>query len=332
MTRILDPETRPGDQLAMGPEDEHAGLGYSEMSHRELLRRAKEDADARGLNDVLIVDADFHQTEGEDWKDILSYVDNDVISHLLRTSGAGKPWFPGSPTSSGIQEMSGRIRPTSAFNAERRGKPEPATHAIAEAAEMMSADYVLLFPQQLLGLGRTAFLELEVHVARAYVRWLVEHVLTVDSRVIAPIYLPFSDPDACVELVEEYGDAPGIVAATTVTNRYEATQDPRYMKLYATLEERELPLLFHAGIRYGVQSMGMFNRFISVHGLGFPYFVMVHATNWIVNGLPERFPKLKIAFVEGGLAWLPFLMQRLDHMAMMRSSEIPLLKKQWLMP
>ena len=327
MTRILDPEVLPGDDLAMGPEDEHAGLGYQELSHPDLLRRAKEDAESRGLNDVLIVDADFHQTEGQDWKEILSYVDNDVISHLLRTSGAGKPWFPGSPTSSGIQEMSGRIRPTSAFNAERREKPHPATHAITEAAEMMSIDYVLLFPQQLLGLGRTAFLELEVHVARAYVQWLIDHVLSADSRVIAPIYLPFSDPDACIELIEKYGDAPGIVAATTVTNRYEATQDPRYMKLYATLQERDLPLLFHAGIRYGVQSMGMFNRFISVHGLGFPYFVMVHATNWIVNGMPERFPKLKIAFIEGGLAWLPFLMQRLDHMAMMRSSEIPLLKK-----
>lgn len=326
MTRILDPELAPGDALAMGPEDEHAGLGYRELSHRELLRRAKEDADARGLNDVLIVDADFHQSEGQDWKQILSYVDNDVISHLLRTSGAGKPWFPGSPTSSGIQEMSGRIRPTSAFDAERRTNPEP-THAITEAAEMMSADYVLLFPQQLLGLGRTAFLELEVHVARAYVRWLVEHVLGADSRVIAPIYLPFSDPDACVELVEQFGDTPGIVAATTVTNRYEATQDRRYMRLYATLQERDLPLLFHAGIRYGVQSQSMFNRFISVHGVGFPYFVMVHATNWIVNGLPERFPGLKIAFVEGGLAWLPFLMQRLDHMAMMRSSEVPLLQK-----
>jgi predicted TIM-barrel fold metal-dependent hydrolase len=325
MTRILDPDVQ-GAGLAMGPGDEHAGLGYSEPSHRELLRRAREDAEARGLDDVLIVDADFHQSEPQDWQEILGYVDNAVIGHLFRTSGAGRPWFPGSPTSSGIQEMSGRIRPTPAWNAERRANPG-ATRTIAEAAEMMSADYVLLFPQQLLGLGRTEFLELETHVARAYARWLVEHVLQVDSRIIAPLYLPFSDPDACVELVEEFGDTPGIVAATTVTNRYEATHDRGYMKLYANLQERDLPLLFHAGIRYGVASQSMFNRFISVHGIGFPYFVMVHATNWIVNGLPERFPGLKVAFVEGGLAWLPFLMQRLDHMAMMRSSEVPLLKK-----
>jgi uncharacterized protein len=43
--------------------------------------------------------------------------------------------------------------------------------------------------------------------------------------------------------------------------------------------------------------------------------------------MPERFPKLKTIWVESGLAWIPFLMQRLDNEWMMRSSEVPLLKK-----
>jgi hypothetical protein len=46
-----------------------------------------------------------------------------------------------------------------------------------------------------------------------------------------------------------------------------------------------------------------------------------------VNGLPERFPKLKVLWIESGLAWVPFLMQRLDNEYMMRSSECPSLKK-----
>jgi predicted TIM-barrel fold metal-dependent hydrolase len=50
-------------------------------------------------------------------------------------------------------------------------------------------------------------------------------------------------------------------------------------------------------------------------------------TNWITNGLSERFPKLPVIWIEGGLAWVPFLMQRLDHEYMLRSSEYPLLKK-----
>jgi predicted TIM-barrel fold metal-dependent hydrolase len=50
-------------------------------------------------------------------------------------------------------------------------------------------------------------------------------------------------------------------------------------------------------------------------------------TNWIINGLPERFPKLKTMWIEGGIAWVPFLMQRLDNEYMMRSSEAPSLKR-----
>ena len=33
---------------------------------------------------------------------------------------------------------------------------------------------------------------------------------------------------------------------------------------------------------------------------------MIHLTNWIINGIPERFPKLKVIWVESGLAWVPF--------------------------
>jgi predicted TIM-barrel fold metal-dependent hydrolase len=49
-------------------------------------------------------------------------------------------------------------------------------------------------------------------------------------------------------------------------------------------------------------------------------------TNWLVNGLPERFPKLKVIWIESGLAWVPILMQRLDNEYMMRSSECSGLK------
>jgi predicted TIM-barrel fold metal-dependent hydrolase len=53
----------------------------------------------------------------------------------------------------------------------------------------------------------------------------------------------------------------------------------------------------------------------------------LHCTNWVVNGMGERFPKLPVVWIESGLAWVPFLMQRLDHEYMLRPSEAPLLKK-----
>ena len=69
------------------------------------------------------------------------------------------------------------------------------------------------------------------------------------------------------------------------------------------------------------------NRFLSVHSMSFVTCNMMHMTNWIVNGLPERFPKLKVIWIESGLAWVPFMMQRLDHEYLMRQSDAPLLKR-----
>jgi predicted TIM-barrel fold metal-dependent hydrolase len=71
----------------------------------------------------------------------------------------------------------------------------------------------------------------------------------------------------------------------------------------------------------------MTNRFIAVHALGFAWHNMLHLTNWVVNGMPERFPGLKTIWIESGLAWIPFLMQRLDNEYMMRTSDCALLKK-----
>ena len=73
--------------------------------------------------------------------------------------------------------------------------------------------------------------------------------------------------------------------------------------------------------------MGLMNKFISVHAIGFVFHNMVHLTNWVLNGLGERFPKLKVIWIESGLAWLPFMIQRLDNEYLMRSSECPSLKK-----
>jgi predicted TIM-barrel fold metal-dependent hydrolase len=64
-----------------------------------------------------------------------------------------------------------------------------------------------------------------------------------------------------------------------------------------------------------------------MHALGFVWSNMIHATNWILNGIPERFPKLKPIWVESGPAWVPFLMQRLDDGYMMRPSEAPQLRR-----
>jgi predicted TIM-barrel fold metal-dependent hydrolase len=128
-------------------------------------------------------------------------------------------------------------------------------------------------------------------------------------------------------MVEDFSGRKGVIGFLVTTVRYKPLYDNAYMKLYAALEERGLPLAFHAATNWGDQSMHITNKFIATHALGFTWFNILHMTNWVVNGIPERFPGLKSIWIESGLAWIPFLMQRLDNEYMMRSSEVPSLKR-----
>lgn len=99
------------------------------------------------------------------------------------------------------------------------------------------------------------------------------------------------------------------------------------MPLYAELEERGMPLGFHAGPNQNDSMTSTMNKFLSAHAISFVTCNMTHLTNWVINGLNERFPALKVIWIESGLAWGPFMMQRLDHEYQLRQSEAPLLTR-----
>jgi predicted TIM-barrel fold metal-dependent hydrolase len=136
-----------------------------------------------------------------------------------------------------------------------------------------------------------------------------------------------NQPEACVKFVERFGGHPGVVGFMVSSARYRPVHDNVYMPLYRVIEETGLPLSFHAIYHQAERMFEGMNRFISVHALGFIIYNLVHIMNMIVNGIPERFPKLKLLWIESGLAWIPFMMQRLDNEYLMRSNEAPLLKK-----
>ncbi len=50
-------------------------------------------------------------------------------------------------------------------------------------------------------------------------------------------------------------------------------------------------------------------------------------TSLVMEGVFERFPKLKVVLVEGGIAWLPALKWRLDKHWMRLKAEAPHLKR-----
>ena len=99
------------------------------------------------------------------------------------------------------------------------------------------------------------------------------------------------------------------------------------MKVYRAIEERGLVLSFHSNVFWSNST----SLLQPVHlGACARLLLVQHppsCTNWVINGLGERFPKLPVIWIKSGLAWVPFLMQKLDHEYMLRPSEAPLLKR-----
>jgi predicted TIM-barrel fold metal-dependent hydrolase len=300
-----------------------------ELNTTRLLAHAKKQAQQRKFDDILIVDVDAHHYENECMDDILPFLENDVIRQLAVASRAKGRGSLVPNIAVGFQDMGGRITRYPLRSSEKTEKGKMRDVQLGHRwMDAMSVDYSCLFPTLMLSIGLHPEPEMEVELCWAYNRWLTEKALPEsDGRFYSMLSLPLSEPDAAMRQIETFAGRKGVTGFMITSVRGQPVHHNRHMKVFRALEERGLPLAFHSAINPMEPVFKTLNRFASVHGLGFPFYNILHMTNWVTNGIGERFPKLPVVWIEGGLAWIPFLMQRLDHEFMLRPSEYPLLKK-----
>jgi len=296
----------------------------------EILARATRQAAERGLDKYFIVDADSHIGDGLAWAEVLKFVENETVrdAAMFFGGGTGRSAFLNDTPGLQHQHAGGRIPHGAHLREPIADKSVPREVALSrKAMDCMGLDYQVFFPSALLFLGMHPQREIEAELATAYNRWIVEQVLPHEPRMKAMLYLPFNTPDAAEATVKRFLGAPGVVGFLVTSTRYQPVHANEYMRLYAMLEEAGMPVGFHAHHNWNNEYTRHLNRFLSMHAISFVLSNMIHLTNWVINGLPVRFPKLKVLWIESGLAWLPFLMQRLDHEYLMRVSEAPLLRR-----
>lgn len=303
-------------------------VSVEDLNTCKLLAHARKQADQRNFDDILIVDVDAHHHETEHQKEFCQFVENEVLRQQIMQSfskGRGNVL----PGMTGNQDMGGRV---TRYPLRQTEKTDPDKIRDVQLGhrwmDALSVDYSCLFPTQLLAVGMLTDAELEHELCWAYNRWLTEKILPhSDGRFYSMLALPLGDPDCALRHVETFGHRAGVTGFLVTSVRTLPVHHNSFMKIYRAIEERGLSLAFHSGINPGEPFFKSLNRFATVHALGFPFYNILHLTNWVSNGLCERFPKMPIIWIESGLAWLPFLMQRLDHEHMLRPSEFPSLKK-----
>ena len=229
-------------------------VSVEELNTSRLLAHAAQQAHQRKFDDMMIVDVDAHHYENEHIKDILPYMENDVLRQLsmAQTMKGGRGNLM--PVQVGYQDMGGRV---TRYPLRTSEKTDQTGHmrdvALGERwMDAMSVDYSCLFPTGMLNIGLHPQKEMEVDLCWAYNRWVTEKVLPESKgRFYTMLSLPISDPDAALRHVETFGDRPGVGGFMVTTVRTIPVHDNSLMKVYRAIEERGLVLSFHSAFHWG---------------------------------------------------------------------------------
>jgi predicted TIM-barrel fold metal-dependent hydrolase len=124
-----------------------------------------------------------------------------------------------------------------------------------------------------------------------------------------------TDPQRAVREIEEWGDHPLMVQVVMQPHYEPPLGDPRYHAIYEAAERKGLPIALHVLRNPGMTLMTPAG-FCSYYGELHPQYSSMyipHLVSFVMNGVFDRFPGLKLVMVEGGTAWAAPLMWRMDY-------------------
>lgn len=169
----------------------------------------------------------------------------------------------------------------------------------------------VLYPTAALAYGKIVSIEWAVAVCRAYNDWLYDAYVKNDSRFKGMALIPMQDPKAAVEelrrAVEDLGMVGAMLPSTGLKTHVGA---PEYWPIYAEAERLGACLGVHGGAHSGM-GLDHMNIYPAVHGLGHPFGIMISFAGILMNGIYDKFPDIKIGFLEGGVSWFLLCLERL---------------------
>jgi uncharacterized protein len=199
-----------------------------------------------------------------------------------------------------------------------------------EIMDEHGVEFVIGFPSGFGGVVKTQQVEFQIAVARAVNNHLTNDYNRPSKRLSVVGVLPLRSPQAAVEEMERAVTELGMKGFEIITTGLPAPLGDTYYDPIYTVAERLGVVLGIHGTRAYSEELGTsgFRTFSEVHAYAFPAGLMLQFTSIVLQGVPVRFPKLKMALLEAGATWVPYYLDRLDeHWEIRGEYELPLLKK-----
>jgi predicted TIM-barrel fold metal-dependent hydrolase len=172
-------------------------------------------------------------------------------------------------------------------------------------------EWTVLYPTTALAYGKIVSLDYAVEVSRAYNDWLYDTYLKFNPRFKGMAIIPMQDPDEAAKELRRAVTELGMLGAMMPSNGLPTPLGSKmYWPVYAEADRLGCCLAVHGGAhdRFGMDHM---NMYVPVHALGHPWGLTINCASIVYNGIFDRYPRVRIAFLEGGVAWLLLCLERL---------------------
>ena len=167
-----------------------------------------------------------------------------------------------------------------------------------------------------------------VALARAHNEWLTDRWLSRDERFLGSIVVATQDPQAAAHEIDRAAAAhKNVVQLTIAAGTRQAYGVPSFRPIFEAAARNDL----HVAIRTGTEGLGTSNPPTSA---GWPTWsvewracqpqnLAAHLVSLVTEGVFVSFPNLRVILLDGGAAWLPPLLWRLDKNFKSMRAECP---------
>jgi hypothetical protein len=206
------------------------------------------------------------------------------------------------------------------------GRVEGTPERWLEVLDANRIDTTVLYPTYGLSAGLIRDVPWALSLARGYNDWLHATFLSASPRLKGVALLPLQDPPAAAEelrrAVTELGMVGGVLPASGLRR---GLGDPIYSPIYEAAQDLGVPVAVHAGASEGM-GLDILDTAVQARCLGHPLGQIIQMTHMMFSGVFDRFPHLRFGFMEAGVSWILFLMQRMERAHEMWGFQAPELK------
>jgi predicted TIM-barrel fold metal-dependent hydrolase len=197
----------------------------------------------------------------------------------------------------------------------RKGGFDP--HARIPDMDLDGIDAAFLYPSVGLFAGAVQDPALAAAMCRAYNRWLADYCRPYPERLFGVAMLPMQSIPLAIEEMryarKELGMRGGFLRPNPYNNKM--LHHPDYEPFWSAVEDLDFSIGLHEGASGGMPQAGV-DRFTSRgarHIVSHTVEMMLAAMSMIWEGVCDRHPRLRVAFLESGGGWIAGWLDRMDR-------------------